>query len=386
MADETILDWIHTYADIILERKEELLGLGVRLTHRRFGEGTLVDIELPAAFSGEKYLYLIIEFSDGNRRTFQTRCLSSYFSNCKDFILALRAFCERIGVGETRGEIEKDSACGKTEAGYVCGGSERDAVQGKSVEEENWKNREKEEIRKIVAQRGIQRLVHFTPFENLPSILEHGLLSRHELNRRRLQYVVVDQERFDRLKDHISLSISFPNYKMFCRKREELQDQVDRDQGWAVLLIDSRVLYELDCLFFKTNASSRCFQDKSNLWQLATSWAFLCMFYEHECRRCIPLWYTTDPQAEVMVKRWVPPQYFLGIAARDQKHWEFLTARLGRDITIVVEEELYHQRRDWMYWISTPLEGGFDGQETDFSSEEFGFEDFDTGEFDDLYF
>lgn len=386
MVDESILSWMHAHADAVVKWKELLLGLGVDLTHRCLGRGTLVDIELPLTSSEGRRLYLVVEFPGGKRCTFRTKDISSHFVDYEDFILALQILREEIGMGEACEEAGKDTVRGKCETGRLCEEVESGTVQEKSVGEENWKSREKEEIQEVVDQRGIRELVHFTPVANLLSILKHGLLSRQELNRRRLRYVVVDQERFDRLKDYISLSVSFPNYKMFHMKRQELQDQVDPDRGWAVLLISPRVLYELDCLFFRTNAASRCFQDKSNLWQLATAWAFRCMFYEHECRERIPLWYTTDPQAEVMVRQWVPPQYFLGIAARDQRHREFLATRLGRNITIVVREELYHQREDWIYWISTSLEEALDGQETDFSSEEFEPEDFGTDEFEDLYF
>ena len=108
------------------------------------------------------------------------------------------------------------------------------------------------QIKQIADARGISTLCHFTRKENLSRILHHGLLSRRVLEdfpqQERPQFV--DQDRHDGYKETICLSISFPNYQMLYKNSKNEQSQ------WVILLIDTKVLWELDCAFFHQNASS----------------------------------------------------------------------------------------------------------------------------------
>ena len=47
-------------------------------------------------------------------------------------------------------------------------------------------------IARLVRERGITLLFHFTPMTNLQCILTHGLLSAEELNERKLPYIYID--------------------------------------------------------------------------------------------------------------------------------------------------------------------------------------------------
>jgi hypothetical protein len=65
---------------------------------------------------------------------------------------------------------------------------------------------------------GIRRLYHFTPIENLPGILKHGILSRERLAGRGMTPRCPDQLRLDHAPWSISLSISWPNDRMLAAK------------------------------------------------------------------------------------------------------------------------------------------------------------------------
>lgn len=121
------------------------------------------------------------------------------------------------------------------------------------------------EIKKYVEQRGIIRLLHFTRYENLDGIMNNGLYTRSMLGGIEEDTYINDRLRLDGHKDSISLSISFPNHKMFYKYRMNTNAK-----GWAVLVIDPSVLWEYDCAFCRYNAadsriSSRSRYNLSNL-------------------------------------------------------------------------------------------------------------------------
>lgn len=183
------------------------------------------------------------------------------------------------------------------------------------IPEENLRGDQKEAIRARVEARKICHLVHFTPVENVESILGKGLLSRSALDLNDLQYTYTDEQRLDRGLDWISLSVSFPNYKMFYAKRESLKKKVS---GWAVLLIKKEALWKLDCRFFPTNAACfgvQKFQDN----KYSSVEAFERMFIDFKRNKGIPDYYTTDPQAEVMIRNKVSFEYIDGIEFENSK-------------------------------------------------------------------
>jgi hypothetical protein len=114
-----------------------------------------------------------------------------------------------------------------------------------------------DQIRRICNRHCITTLVHFTRIENLRSILQNGLLNRSLLETRGQQFFCNDSDRVDGHPEAICLSISFPNYRMFysIRKQKEKAEEV-KDSQWVVLLLDAKVLWELDCAFCQENASS----------------------------------------------------------------------------------------------------------------------------------
>ncbi|EBT4616979.1 DUF4433 domain-containing protein, partial [Salmonella enterica] len=100
----------------------------------------------------------------------------------------------------------------------------------------------REQIRLTAEELQIPCLVHFTQATNLPSIMEHGLISVTDANVLNINPAINDELRLDGHRDAISLSIAFPNYRMFYRYRRD-NPQVE----WAVLGIDPSVIWRNDC-------------------------------------------------------------------------------------------------------------------------------------------
>lgn len=170
----------------------------------------------------------------------------------------------------------------------------------------------RQEIQNLCIERGVTSLMHFTRLGNLASVLQDGLISRHdlELRSRYQNFLFSDSERYDGCKDAICMSISFPNYKMFWTRRQQILDH------WIVLDIDARILWELDCAFCSENAASRAVRRVPLTIRKSPS-ALRQIFQDftgadETVRRSdlmIPKNYPTHPQTEVLVFDRVAPYY-----------------------------------------------------------------------------
>ena len=213
----------------------------------------------------------------------------------------------------------------------------------RNLEAERRKKRAEEIIARVHARK-VPYLVHFTPIANLESILRDGLRSRNALAGH--DFVFTDEYRTDGWVDWISVSISFPNYKMLYAKKNSLKNV----EGWAIILIRKEALWELDCKFILTNAASsgiRMFQEEK--WSSAQ--AFEDMFNHAEHRIGIPDFYATDPQAEVMIRDEIPRSY-IGMIAVENKRDE---TRLDRLIDVRVIPQLFRWRSDFEHWCQFRL-------------------------------
>ena len=75
---------------------------------------------------------------------------------------------------------------------------------------------EREAMLDVIKRRNITELCHFTRVSNYESIMKYGLCSRAYLESHDvLSAEYSDELRLDGYIDAISLSVSFPNYKMF---------------------------------------------------------------------------------------------------------------------------------------------------------------------------
>lgn len=209
-------------------------------------------------------------------------------------------------------------------------------------------------IQKYCVENRITKLIHFTRLENLKWILRYGLLSRKSLQEfSQIQHPIFnDSYRFDGHLEAICLSISFPNYKMFYKLR---QDNPNKD--WAVLVIDSRILWEFDCAFYTENAASNIARNTS-IQQRKEYSSFVEMFsdYNHIKRSnlCIPNNYPTNPQAEVLVFESINPEYILEVHFRDEATMQnWLTESKESFVQKFVASRSYFEpRTDCKQWQS----------------------------------
>lgn len=168
----------------------------------------------------------------------------------------------------------------------------------------------KRQIKEYAQEIEIPYLLHFTHISNLESIIENGLLSRELVDELPHEVVTNDTGRYDGRENTISLSIAHPNDLMFYKYREN-------DEEWCVLALNKKVLWELDCLFFKHNAAdsrmSRLDDD-----ELSTIDAFRSMYEEMDEldsreEQFLKPYDPTDKQAEILVFNEIPAEYILGV-------------------------------------------------------------------------
>ncbi|MCR5012476.1 MAG: DUF4433 domain-containing protein [Lachnospiraceae bacterium] len=162
-------------------------------------------------------------------------------------------------------------------------------------------------MREFIEKREIEALYHFTNVKNLKSIFEHGLLSRETLKDRGVSYEFNDNVRYDQCQNALCTSIEWPNYKMFCKIRNDCPEK-----HWAVLRLNAkRILLELDCAYCWTNAGDKSMYEKL-LEDRKGSQAFISLFDDKEgfpSRADKPVtadFYPTNPQAEVLVFSPIP--------------------------------------------------------------------------------
>jgi hypothetical protein len=238
--------------------------------------------------------------------------------------------------------IEEDQRAAREKAQQL----RREWELNRNKERERQKTITAEEIRRACTQRGIDRLYHFTPFENVSDIVSSGgLYSREALSILEETAIKPDSARLDGWNNWISVSVSFPNDKLFYvfRTRPDLA----RVAGWAVLQLNASVLWENECRYVPSNAACsdrRVFDDIH--W--SSERAFERLFLNLQMRQDIPDRFPTDPQAEVMVYEHIPTSYIQAILVPEAQ----AISRLGShdSIPVTVEPRVFNGRHDWDYW------------------------------------
>jgi hypothetical protein len=206
-------------------------------------------------------------------------------------------------------------------------------------------------VSEFCSTKRIVYLIHFTRIENLKRILQQGLINRKELSRlpESERPIFNDQERFDGHIEAVCLSISFPNYQMFYKLNK------DKPDDWVVLLLDSSILWDLDCAFCQTNAASSIIS-RIPLEQRKTLKALVQMFNDEENvsrdELAIPANFTTNPQAEVLVFGTIPTNYIRCVNFRSisaMKAWQNLNS-YPKNLSLVASDIYFKPRCDWPKW------------------------------------
>lgn len=198
-----------------------------------------------------------------------------------------------------------------------------------------------QELLQWLEDRGIRRLVHFTRLENVPKIMQFGLIPREYLEMEAVKLALgsyfSDQVRGEGMPHFSCLSITSPNYSMFFSKRNRLRGD------WAVLELDATAVCQLHFVFTPTNAAS------SGVTPIAGVEGAERLFSRPELRQelnlkpCEP----TDPQAESLCDSVLLPEYVRGIFVNSPEARAWLAAR---DIEAQVGRDYFIPRRDFRYW------------------------------------
>lgn len=226
---------------------------------------------------------------------------------------------------------------------------------------------EKEERQKIynyfTKVRGVEYFVHFTPEENIPSILQHGIIPREDLSAHRINAVCPDQSRSDNHLDYSSFSVSFPNYRVMYSK--------PHDMKFVILCIDPRIILDFpisDISYLPTNAANQSLpkEIEEYIGFSAAEGIFSETAYNHKtgasCQRSelnIPVKFSTDPQAEVFVRATVEPSYIQKIICQDNSQGlqildvlcEHGLEEYWREKTFY-NEAYFDKRSDYKFWKS----------------------------------
>lgn len=204
---------------------------------------------------------------------------------------------------------------------------------------------QKKTIKNAAINRGIANFIHFTNIENVYSIVYNGLLTRNFMDNEKIAYCYNDEERYDNLKKSISLSITFPNYKMFYK----LQCG-HPEMRWSIIILRAEEVLDLDCIFCRTNAASNEMR-RISVEERRTLQAFEDMFYERSDitreNMGLPSNYTTDPQAEILVCDNIPQNYIQCICVENKDDMEYLR---NRGINSCVNRDYFAPRLDYEMW------------------------------------
>lgn len=179
-------------------------------------------------------------------------------------------------------------------------------------------------ISAVVEARNIENILHFTLLENLPGILQNGLLSRSVLENAGYDVLASDADRLDGEDGAISASISCFYPKMFEAKRYR-----SGNAAWVILAFDPSLLSNYHCLFYRNGASTNATKYEQGkryggfaLERLFDDCSMLMDPRGTGFREAhgLPLGWPTFPDSEVQVMNPVHPDYLLGAWVEAREH------------------------------------------------------------------
>ncbi|AZT89254.1 DUF4433 domain-containing protein [Caldicellulosiruptor changbaiensis] len=207
-------------------------------------------------------------------------------------------------------------------------------------------------LKESVEERKIEYLVHFTNLKNLKSIMTNGIIPVGYHDKYKISACINDSSRYDKCLDASSLSISFPNYRMFYKVRIN-----NPSERWVIILLDPSIIWKKDCAFNRTNAANNQMSSTS-LQYRKTIQAFNDMFGDEKLRKEIglPSYFTTDPQAEVLVFDIIEPEYIRKIVVEKEEDREYILNTLSlNDEMVIVDVKYFRPRFDFNYWRGEDL-------------------------------
>jgi hypothetical protein len=200
------------------------------------------------------------------------------------------------------------------------------------------------EIKEYCDKRGVKELIHFAPISKMPFILRYGLLTNSILKNARSE--VGDKSRLDGNDDHICLSVDFPNYKLFFRRRSDAGPA----EKWCVLSVSRALTWERSCIFYPCNAArGKGSYGKRGINGLKEMFADTSEGIDRD--RLLKDSYTTNPQAEILVPDAVQPKFIGRVYFETELEMDTfgdIVKNSGRQS--IARKELFLPRSDYRSW------------------------------------
>ena len=173
------------------------------------------------------------------------------------------------------------------------------------------------EFEEVIEKLHIRRLFHFTPLDNLASIIKTGhILSRKYLEDNGLAAVTNDPYRWDGELNHINTSLTLPNLYLYnCFQGRY------RGRQSVLLELDPALIYKQGSLFTFTNAGSAVGKTPENKGLTLDHFKRIFEINVDEPQDLfnrIVFSFTIDTQAEVMVEEYIPLNMVKAIHTDDQ--------------------------------------------------------------------
>ena len=205
------------------------------------------------------------------------------------------------------------------------------------------------EIRKIIMDREIRYLHHFTQAENLPSILEHGLVPINKHNEKSINAVVNDKKRYDG-GVHTNLSVSQLNYYLLQQFILNRDDNTD----WVVINVDSSILLSTDnqATYCQTNAANRSGEKGCSASDFQSMFSETVKYKTDAKGKIViprqpglPKHLTTDIQAEITISGIIPPKYIKGVIFQSNGVMDKALKEYGlkKDKRFVVDSNIFEK-------------------------------------------
>ena len=176
------------------------------------------------------------------------------------------------------------------------------------------------------------------------------------------QFAPNDPKRLDGYKEAICLSISFPNDLLFSKFRYKYSG--GNRSEWVVLLLDAKVLWELDCAFCQENAASNAARRiplEKRKEPEALERIFIEVYrdikigdgikkekiYQRQSMQ-IPDYYPTHPQAEILVFDQIPSDYIKEVHFYNEtalEQWRYSNPR-NDPPRLTVNQQYFQYGRD----------------------------------------
>lgn len=170
---------------------------------------------------------------------------------------------------------------------------------------------------KVLRERGVSRLCHFTKLQSLTHILssESGILASKSI--RSDIKNVTDKARYDGELDYICCSIEYPNSWFLEKAISDSANHVFKE--WVVLYIDIEILKYKDAKYCPCNASKNHGKYINNrIENIDSVFAEQLVTFRYprtpNMLACCP----TDGQAEILIRDCIPRSYVTGIVVGNE--------------------------------------------------------------------